>query len=341
MATKLRDMTRRSMLGAATGITAAAVMPRYGRAAEFDYKMGHSSPDTDPFHRRLLDVADRIAKGSNGRMTLSVFPNSQLGGDNDLLSQTRSGAVQFCQPAGLILASILPLTAVNGMGFAFNDYPTIWRAMDGELGEYIRAQIKARAGLIPMDKMWNLGFRQITCATKPIRDVNDLSGMKIRVPGAPALVSLFKALGSYPVSMQFGEVYTSLQTRVVDAVEPPLSNIEFAKFYEIAKYCSITNHCWDGYWICANPGAWNRLPKNLQELVAGSFNEVAPLEREEVAGRDQTLKTFLESKGVIFNNAETNSFREKLKTAGFYTEWKEKCGEQAWTLLEKFTGKLG
>ena len=119
------------------------------QAAEFEYKMGHSSPAGHPFHKRLLEVSDRIAKETAGRMTLTIFPASQLGGDNDLLSQARSGAVDFVQPAGLILASILPVAAVNGMGFAFKDYTQVWAAIDGDLGDYIRAQIATKGGLAP------------------------------------------------------------------------------------------------------------------------------------------------------------------------------------------------
>ena len=152
-------------------------------------------------------------------MKLTIFQASKLGGDNDLLSQARSGAVDFVQPAGLILASILPVAAVNGMGFSFKEYAQVWTAVDGDLGDYVRAQIGAKTGLVPMEKRWDLGFRQITTSAKPVEKAGDLSGLKLRVPGAPALVSLFTALGASPVSMQFGEVYTSLQTRVVDGQE--------------------------------------------------------------------------------------------------------------------------
>jgi tripartite ATP-independent transporter DctP family solute receptor len=333
--------TRRNFVAATSAVAAAALLPsRAARAAEFDYKMGHSSPAGHPFHKRLLEVAEHIDKGTNGRMKLTIFPASQLGGDNDLLSQARSGAVDFVQPAGLILASILPVAAVNGMGFAFKDYEQVWAAIDGELGDFVRAQISAKAGLVPMDKRWDLGFRQIT-SNVPIQKAADLNGLKLRVPGAPALVSLFTALGASPVSMQFGEVYTSLQTRIVDGQENPLSVIDAGKFYEVQKYCAITNHVWDGYWICANPASWARLPNDIKAVVAKSFNDVALLEREDLAGLDRTLQADLEKKGLTFTKPDLNSFRDKLRTAGFYQEWRGKVGNEAWTLLEKYVGKLG
>ncbi len=334
-------MTRRGFVAGTTAVAAATLLPSApARAAEFEYKMGHSSPAGHPFHKRLLEVAERIDKGTNGRMKLTIFPASQLGGDNDLLSQARSGAVDFVQPAGLILASILPVAAVNGMGFAFKDYTQVWAAMDGELGNFVRAQIAAKAGLVPMEKRWDLGFRQITSNT-PIMKAGDLAGKKLRVPGAPALVSLFTALGASPVSMQFGEVYTSLQTRVVDGQENPLSVIDAGKFYEVQKYCAITNHVWDGYWICANPNSWNRLPKDIQAVVAKAFNEVALLERDDLAKLDRSLQADLEKRGMTFTNPDLASFRDKLRAVGFYQEWRGKVGNEAWTLLEKYVGKLG
>jgi tripartite ATP-independent transporter DctP family solute receptor len=334
-------MTRRSFVAASTAITAAAILPsRRVRAADFEYKMGHSSPAGHPFHKRLLEVSERIAKETGGRMTLTIFPASQLGGDNDLLTQARSGAVDFVQPAGLILASILPVAAVNGMGFAFKDYAQVWAAIDGELGNYIRAQIAAKAGLVPMERRWDLGFRQITTSGRPVEKAADLAGLKLRVPGAPALVSLFTALGSSPVSMQFGEVYTSLQTKIVDGQENPLSVIDAGKFYEVQKYCAVTNHVWDGYWICANPNSWNRLPNDFKTIVAKAFNEVALLERDDLNKLDRSLQADLEKKGLTFTKPDLDSFRAKLRSAGFYEEWKGKIGNEAWTLLEKQVGKL-
>jgi tripartite ATP-independent transporter DctP family solute receptor len=339
--TDSRRLTRRTLIASTAAIGAAAILPRFARAAEFEYKMGHSTPAEHPFHKHCLAVAARIAKETNGRMTLNVFPNSQLGGDNDLLSQVRSGAIEVCQPTGQILASILPLTAVPSMGFAFSNYEQVWPVIDGELGKFVRAQVLAKVNLVQMEKIWDLGFRQITNSVRPIKTASDLAGLKLRVPGAPSLVSLFKALGSHPVSMQFGEVYTSLQTKVVDGQENPLSQIDAGKFYEVQKYCSISNHVWDGHWITFNKAAWDRLPDDIKTVVARAFNDGAVAQRAEVQALNNGLQAELEKKGLAFNVAETKSFRDMLNTAGFYKEWRGKLGEEAWSLLEKHVGKLG
>ncbi len=119
----------------------------------------------------------RSLEKTSGRLNIQVFPNSQLGGDNDLLSQVRSGAVEFFPAAGLILASVLPVTAIDGMGFAFPNYDKVWEAMDGDLGAYVRTQIASNTNLVPMNKMWDLGYRQVTqqCAADQHRRRSDRS----------------------------------------------------------------------------------------------------------------------------------------------------------------------
>ncbi len=334
-------ITRRVVTG---GLATALAMPaliRGARAAEFTYKIGTSTPLDHPFNTRLAEAGDKIGKATNGRVEFQVFPDSQLGGDNDILSQARSGAIEFCQPTGQVLSTILPVTAINAMGFAFSGYDKVWAAMDGDLGAFVRQQIIAKTNLVPMEKMWDLGFRQVTTSNRAVKEAKDLEGLKLRVPIAPSLVAIFRALKAAPVGMQFGEVYSALQTHVVDGQENPLSQVTAGKLYEVQKYVSMTNHVWDAYWICCNADAWKRLPADLQAIVAKNLNDTALLQRDDIFKLNNSVKTDLAAKGMAFNDTTPDSFREQLKTSGFYTEWRGKMGNEAWDLLEKYTGKLG
>ena len=219
-------------------------------------------------------MAAAIKAETNGRFDIQIFPNNQLGSDTDMLSQMRSGGVEFFTLSGLILSTLVPAASINGIGFAFPDYDTVWKAMDGELGAYVRGEI-AKAGLVVMDKIWDNGFRQTTSSTKPINGPDDLKGFKIRVPVSPLWTSMFKAFDAAPASINFSEVYSALQTKIVEGQENPLAIISTAKLYEVQKYCSLTNHMWDGFWFLANRRAWEKLPEDVRTIVAKNINAAA------------------------------------------------------------------
>jgi len=190
-----------------------------------------------------------------------------------------------------------------------------------------------------MDKIWDNGFRQITTSTKPIVQPADLQGVKIRVPVSALWTSLFKSLGAYPTSINFAEVYSALQTKVVDAQENPPAIISAAKLYEVQKFCSLTNHMWDGWWFLANRRTWERLPRDIQDVVSKNVNAAALAEREAVAQQNASLIGELKAKGLTFNDVDPAPFRETLKKSGYYSEWKKKFGDESWQMLEEATGQ--
>jgi tripartite ATP-independent transporter DctP family solute receptor len=334
-------VSRRRMLAGGSILLASITAPRIARAqqAQWVYKYANNLPEAHPMNVRAREMAAAIKQETNGRFDLQIFPSSQLGSDTDTLSQIRSGGVEFFTLSGLILSTLVPAASINGMGFAFADYDTVWKAMDGDLGAYIRAQV-AKANLIAMEKIWDNGFRQTTTSTKPVATPDDFRGMKLRVPPSPLWTSMFKAFDASPASINFNEVYSALQTKIVDGQENPLAIIATAKLYEVQKYCSLTNHMWDGFWFLANQRAWQSLPDDVRTIVAKHINAAGLKEREDVAKLNASLQQDLTAKGLIFNRPDPAPFRSKLRAAGFYTEWKSKYGEEAWSLLEKSVGKL-
>jgi TRAP-type transport system periplasmic protein len=337
------SLSRRTLLkaSAASAVLSGVGTPRVARAqaAEFTYKYANNLPDSHPMNARAKEMAAAIKAETNGRFDLQIFPNNQLGSDTDMLSQVRSGGVEFFTLSGLILSTLVKAASINGIGFAFPDYDTVWKAMDGDLGGYVRGEI-GKAGLVVMDKIWDNGFRQTTSSTKPINGPDDLKGFKIRVPVSPLWTSMFKAFDAAPASINFSEVYSALQTKVVEGQENPLAIISTAKLYEVQKYCSLTNHMWDGFWFLANRRAWEAVPEDVRTIVAKHINAAAINERADVAKLNASLQQDLAGKGLVFNQPTVAPFREKLRSAGFYSEWKGNYGEQTWELLEKAAGKL-
>jgi tripartite ATP-independent transporter DctP family solute receptor len=332
------NITRRNMMiGTASAALAATAFRANAQAAEFNYKYANNLPIAHPMNVRAQEAADKIREETGGRVNIQIFPSNQLGSDTDMLSQLRSGAIEFFTLSPLILSTLVPNASISGMGFAFPNYDAVWPAMDGELGAYVRDQI-SQHGLYAMEKIWDNGFRQTTSSVGPIETPADFEGFKIRVPVSPLWTSMFTAFGAAPASINFAEVYTALQTGIVDGQENPLAIISTAKLYEVQDYVSMTNHMWDGFWFLANQQAWERLPEDLRGIVERNLNEAAMLERQDVAQLNATLQDELVAQGMQFNNPESGPFREKLADAGFYAEWRETYGEEAWAILEKAIG---
>ena len=125
---------------------------------------------------------------------------------------------------------------------------------------------------------------------------------------------------------------------MVDGQENPLAIVSTAKLFEVQKFVSMTNHMWDGFWFLANRRAWERLPEDLRAVVAKHLNASAVEERADVAKLNATVKGELTTKGMQFNDPDPALFRETLRKAGFYAEWKKKYGDEAWAILEKSVG---
>ena len=214
-------ISRRNVIRAGGAAAASIGVPlklAFAQGAEFTFKYANNQPPVHPMNVRAKEAVEAIKKETNGRMDIQIFPSNQLGSDTDTLSQLRSGGVEMFNLSGLILSTLVTPAALNGLGFAFPNYDAVWKAMDGEVGGYIRAQI-AKANLIALEKIWDNGFRQITTSTKPINTADDLKGFKIRVPVSPMWTSMFKAFDSAPASINASEMYTALQTKVVDGQE--------------------------------------------------------------------------------------------------------------------------
>jgi tripartite ATP-independent transporter DctP family solute receptor len=335
----MRLHSRRAVLAGAAAVPLLAIHSRPASAADFTFKLANNSPVTHPQSIRQQEAATRIKTATGGRVDIQLFPNNQLGSDTDMLSQLRSGAIDFFTLSGLILSTLVPVASINGIGFAFKDYDTVWTAMDGKLGAFVRGEIGKR-GLIAMDKIWDNGFRQITSSTRPIKTPADLKGFKIRVPISPLWTSMFQAFGASPISINFSEVYSALQTKIAEGQENPLSLIEIAKLYEVQKYVSMTSHMWDGFWMLANQQSFQSMPQNLQDIVAQELNRSALDERADIARLNDTVTADLKAKGLTFIEVDKSEFRATLKQAKFYAEWKTKYGDEAWALLEGAVGSL-
>ena len=336
------SITRKQFLIGA-GVTAGAAMlrPFSVRAARpIVIKIGIDQKLDNPITQHLITTANRIKTETNGEVDMQVFPNNELGTDMNTLAGVRSGAVQMMAIGDNILSTLVPSAAIDNVGFAFNDSETVYAAVDGAVGDLVRADIMKR-GLYPMRAIWSSGFRQVTTNSKPINTPESMKGLLIRVPESPIALSLFKNLGAAPETLDYAAVYTALQTHVMDGQENSIGDIETQKYYQVQKYCSLTSHMWVGNWMIMNGTFWKGLPSDHQKVIAGVFDAQAAKARAAFDAFDRSMQAKLTSQGLKFNKPDRVSFRAALAKKGFYDAWQKKFGSGLWSALEKYTGPLG
>jgi tripartite ATP-independent transporter DctP family solute receptor len=325
--------------GAAAFASIGMITP--ARAAQFELKYGLDLPAEHPINVRSVEAFARIKKATNGQVEIKSFPTSQLGSDPAMISQLRSGAVEALAMPGAFLNAIAPLASIENLAYAYPTRDVVFRAMDGDLGKVIRDDILAKGGMVVLEKIFENGFRNITTSTKPIRTVADLAGLKIRVSPGKIRVDTFQSLGAAPTPIPLSELYTSLQTHVIDAEENPLLLIDQQKFYEVQKYVSMSEHIWSGYWALFNQDVWKKLGKTNTDIISREMSVAALAARNDDVNLNKSVRDKLIRRGMLFNDVDKNSFKQKLVASGYYQRWKAEFGPTAWAALEKYANKLG
>lgn len=336
----MRRTTRRDwVMGAAAALSAPALI-NPARAADFKWRIGHTNPATFPIHLRLAEAAKEINQKSNGRIDVTVVADGQLGSPMGLLNQVRLGSLDCAVVLGQALSGAQGVVGLPMVGFAWPNYDALWKAIDGDLGKFIRELARDRSGLLIMDTVWDFGFRQVTTTAKEVKTAGDMAGLRLRTPVEPDFVALFQGLKASPIAMSLPDVYRGFSSGDLDGQEGLLALVVAAGFQTVQRFCALTNHVWDGNWVCVNPGQWRRLPDDLKTVVANALNDAGKRHRKDIVDNDAKAITVLTDAKIKINQIDPASFRAALKESGYYREMRRKLGTGNWEMLEKFTGKL-
>jgi len=307
-------------------------------AAEFTYKLSTNVPRARDTSMRLIEAIDKIGRDSGGRLQIDFFPGAQLGSGTETLSQLRLGAIEFSLCADPDLSTVVPVAGVTGLPFIAADDKQALNIVDGAFGTYLRDAV-AKVGLYRFPRSWATGFQDIETPLRPINVPADLRGLKLRSSNSRQEIDLLKALGAVPTSIGAAEIYTSLQTHLVDGATLPVSVLESYKVNEVTKYVSSTHHAWGGFTLLANTNAWQRLPKNIQASVARNFENARNLSNSDAEKYNSGAEARLKAAGMIFNNVDAQAFRRVVHDAGLYPRWKTEYPSEAWSLIEKQVGR--
>jgi tripartite ATP-independent transporter DctP family solute receptor len=333
---------RRTFLlaGASSAVLAAFGSP--AQSPRWAARQFHNQPAQSHQHQYLVDLWEQVRKETDGRLAVTVHAqNANVpGSDPQALDMLVSGELEFFTLMGGILGRVVPVAEIQGLPFAFTSHPQVHEANDGALGELLGRECAAKGIHRFRFGLLENGFRHIGMIDRPIRNADDLEDVRMRVPDGELFRDLFTSLGAKPVTVNIRELYASMKDRRVDGQENPLVITEVNKLYEVSRYMSITNHMWSGFNLLGNLKFWNALPADVQQAVERSVKRHVARQRAATDAVNRDLESTLAQRGMVFNVADTASFRRKLGGA-FYQRWKARFGAAAWGALEQTTGRIG
>jgi tripartite ATP-independent transporter DctP family solute receptor len=330
--------TRRSFFGAvAATALAASATTRVARAAPLALKHGHHLPATHPLHLRSVEMWAAVKRDTNGAVDVTVFPNQQLGSSPQMLAQLRSGAIDFLTASGGTLSAVVPLAGIETVGFAFRNDNEAFAAMEGDLGAYVRSELALRK-LHSLQHLWTNGFENISTTSKRITSPGDLVGLKLRTAVGPMWFDVTKSLGAAPTPIGQPELYTALQTKVVDGQEGTIIDFGFNHLSEVQKHLAVTNTIWIGWFLSANADLWQSFSPDIAAAIERNNQKYARLFRLDTAGEERNSLAAARSAGVEISSVANSLFRARL--GPFYARWKETFGVKAWNMLEGHVGRL-
>jgi TRAP-type transport system periplasmic protein len=283
----------------------AAIVSTHGYA-QTELKLGHVGEPGS----LIGAAADEFAKRANaklaGKYKIITYGSSQLGGDKELLQKVKLGTVDFAEPS-TVMSSEADIFGVFEMPYLVKDREHMKR-IEKELF-WSRIEPAAEKKGLKLLAVWENGFRQITNNKRPIVRPADLKGIKLRVPEGKWRLKMFQAYGANPSPMKFSEVFTALQTGVMDGEENPLAQIYSAKFYEVQKYLSMTGHVYSPAYLAVGVKKWNGLPADVRKVLESTAREVQPWIYEKAAKDDGLLLQKIKAAGTTeVNEANKDAF---------------------------------
>lgn len=289
-------MNRITFTRSALVLAISALAPLWAQAQSLKLTLGHGSAVGNPRHEASVKFAEVVKAKSGGRIEVQVAPSAQLGDDAAMVTALRTGALDMSANSQGAVANAVPEYAAFGMPFMFSSASAAFKVLDGPLGREL-ADKSAEKGLILLGT-WDNGIRQMTNSKRPITKVDDMKGLKMRVPPDATLVDIMKALGAESQQIKFAELYVALQQGVVDGQENPLVNIHASKLYEVQKHLALTNHQFQMTPFLMSKRTWDKLSDADRKAVQEAAAEATLLQRKLSQDADDSLLADLKAKGV-------------------------------------------
>ncbi len=294
-----------------------------GAASADQIVFAHGENPGNPRYVAAELWAEAFTECTGGATTVQVAPSATMGDDVEMLTSASAGIIQVTANSQGAMSQMVPEIGLLGLPFLFNDLPTAWEVLDGEVGDMLDASAQ-NAGLKVLG-FWDNGIRHVSHLTKNVPTPADIKGMKIRTPPDQMTVDIFETLGAAPAPLAFSELPTALQSGVFDGQENPLTNIYSAKIHEITPFITLTGHKYESTPVVAGLAWWSGLDEATQNCAIEATATAGAEQRRLSQEADQTLQAKMEEEGVTFAEADKAAYI--AATASVYDKYAKQYPE--------------
>lgn len=273
-------------------------------------KLGTSTQPSHIYNVAAEHFAKIVAEKTNGEIEVQVFPAAQLGSERDMVEGLQLGSLEMTLTSTGPLGNFVPQVKLFNLPFLFKDRDTCYKVLDGPVGTAIADKF-TKVGIRSLGWYEN-GFRNVTNSKRAIEAPADMDGLKIRVMEDDVFILTMKSLGASPLPMAFGELYTALEQKTVDAQENPLAVIHSSRFFEVQKYLAMTGHFYSPAMLLISEITWQSLSPENQKIIAAAAAEARDFERQISLEADQKLEAELKAAGMTVTHPDKAPFVEAV-----------------------------
>ena len=266
--------------------------------------------EENPHVKADYHFAELVKEKSSGSIDVQVFPNSQLGNARESLEGMQSGTIEITKVAAAALSSFCPEFSIFSLPYVFVSKDEVKAALEGEVGR-IFAKSLNKAGFEIL-AYYDAGFRSIFNGNKPITNLSDIKGMKIRVMNDPIMIDSINALGALATPLAYSELYTALKQGVVDGAEQPPVSLYTQKFYEVSKYFSLTNHFYDLNVVVMSKRVYDNLSSDQQKIIKEAAAETQKFEWDGWKQLEDGVLDDLRAEGMVINELDLAPFQKAV-----------------------------
>ncbi|HEY8048874.1 MAG TPA: TRAP transporter substrate-binding protein [Ramlibacter sp.] len=276
-----------------------------GAWAQTELKFGHVGEPGSLFQKSADEFAKRVNARLAGKVKIVTYGSSQLGGDKELIQKVKLGTVDFALPS-TVMSSEVDLFGLFELPYIVKDRDHMKRIEQAVFWPSLEPAAEKKG--LKILAVWENGYRHITNNKHPIKVPADLQGIKLRVPEGKWRVKMFQEYGANPSPMKFSELFTALQTGVMDGQENPLTQIYSAKLQEVQKYLSLSGHVYTPAYVVVSARKWEQLPPDVRKVIEDTAKETQAFVYETAQKDENDLLAKLKQAGMQVNDVDKNAF---------------------------------